>query len=290
MGTNLLSLKQQVLTGNRQRMLAQGTVSTPGTTTLFIDPFRTEPDGEWDRVDTYVKFTNGLGVASVNQYATRRITGFSAMPSGNYSLTFQPPMTASVPSGATYDLYKVNPDLDLPLSINSAIRDMFGARSVYTVATALEPATGRTVTVPSAVGNTITRLVKVERPMPSMYLTNYTMAPLSEGTDYNVTDNQGSLSLTLNYLPVPSTILTLTGERPSAELSADTDITEEPAHLIVLGARKFLALQDGDSPGVERWGRELEKAKRDYFRYRQPESTNVPRFGVGGWYPWPWRW
>lgn len=263
-------------------LLTQGTVpGTGGTTTLFIDANRQEPDGEYDRVDAWVKFTNGTGVASVNNGVVRAITGFST---GNQSITIAPAVTASVPSGATYDIFKnYGPDNDVRLAINSGIRDLFGTRNVYTIATTVEPAADTThiLSVPSAAGNTITQLLKVERPVGSIN-TDYKWEELIRGQNYDVVDDAGAISISLRYRTVASTVLRLTGIRPSSELANDTDLTEEPAHLIILAARKFLALQDPNAKDdVEKWGRELENAKREYFRVRESQSLNVPRFQVG---------
>ena len=279
MPVSFLSLKQEVARGYRLRALTQGTVPTGGNTTLFLDSNRQEPAGEFDRVDAFIKFTNGLGVASVNQYAVRRITGFST---GNQTLTFAPALTASVPSGTTYDIYKnFDPDTDHELAINSSIRDQFGARAVYTVATTVEPNDDtHRVTVPSAAGNTMTRLIKVERAVGSAD-SDYHWDELEEHLEYRIVNHQGALTMELQYPTVASTVLRLTGMRPSSELSADTDLTEEPAHLIVLGARKYLALQEGDKAGIELWGRELEKAKTAYYMERETETLTVPRFRVG---------
>lgn len=279
MPTTLLSLKQQVARGYRLRLLTQGTVPTGGNTTLFLDGNRQEPAGEFDRVDSYVKFTNGLGLASVNLYTVRPVTGFST---GNQTITFAPALVASVPSGTTYDIYKnFHPDNDLTQAVNESLRDQFGARVVYSVATTLEPSDDtRAVSVPSAAGNTVTRLLKVERPVASTN-TDWNWSVLMRDSDYHVVDNNGSLTIELLYPSVASTILRLTGVRADAELSADTDTTEEPAHLIVLGARKFLALQEGDTNAVDRWGRELANAQRDYYKSRPSEMLTIPRIWVG---------
>ena len=278
MPTSFLTLKQETARGYRLRLLTQGTVPTGGNTTLFVDTSRREPDGEFDRVDAFLKFTNGLGVASVNLYAVRPITGFST---GNQSITFAPGVTASVPSGATYDIYKnFGPDDDLELAINSTLRDQFASRPVYSIATTVEVLDVRAVSVPSAAGNAMTKLVKVERPVGSLD-SDWHWNPLIAGLDYRLIDNAGAQTIELQYPSVASTILRMTGLRASPEMAADTDTTDEPAHLIVLGARKFLALQEGDKGAVELWGRELEKARADYFRSRPNQSLNVPRITVG---------
>jgi len=278
----LLALEEDTVRGMGLGLLTQGTVpATGGTTTYLIDANRQEPDGEYDRVDAFIKFTNGLGVASVNNGLVRPITGFST---GNQSITFAPALVASVPSGTTYDIFKnYGPNDDVRLAINSGIRDIWGTRNVYTIATTHEPAglTTHILSVPSAAANAITQLVKVERPVGSIN-TDYDWRELRLGQDYNVVDDAGAISITLNYVTVASTVLRLTGVRPAAELTNDTDITQEPAHLIVLAARKFLALQDPSAKAdVEKWGRELENAKFEYFRVHEPQSLNVPRFRVG---------
>ena len=278
MPITLLTLKQETARGYKLRLLTQGTTTTGGSTTLFTDTVRQEPGGEYDRVDAYVKFTNGLGVASVNQYLVRPITGFST---GNQTITFAPALVASVPSGTTYDIYKnFHPETDLELAINSSLREQFGPRPVYSIATTIEVADVRLISVPSAAGNTMTRLVKVERPVGSTN-TDWAWRELARESDYHVTDNNGSLSIEIQYPSVASTILRMTGQRATTELAADTDTTEEPAHIIVLGARKYLALQEGDKAGIERWGRELALALQDYYKSRPAESLSVPRISVG---------
>ncbi len=282
MPISFLALKEDTIRGMGMGLLSQGTVpATGGTTTYIVDANRQEPDGEYDRVDAWIKFTNGLGVASVNNGVVRAITGFST---GNQSVTFAPALVASVPSGATYDIFKnYGPDDDVKLAINSGIRDIFGPRNVYTIATTHEPAANTThlLTVPSAAGNTITQLVKVERAVVSIN-TDFNWRELRKDFEYSVVDDSGTLSIALNYVTVASTVLRLTGLRPSSELTNDTDLTEEPAHLIILAARKFLALQDPNAKAdVEKWGRELSNAKQEYFRVKEPQSLSVPRFRVG---------
>ena len=258
------------------RLLTQGTVPTSGNTTLFVDTNRLEPDGEFDRVDAFIKFTVGS-----NNGAVRRITGFST---GNTSITFAPAVTASVSSGTTYDIFKnYDPDTDVRLAVNSGIRDLWGARNVYTVASSVEPAglTTHQITVPSAAGNTMTQFLKLERPVGSIN-TDYRWEELRRGMDYEVLDDSGTLSVLLKYVTVASTVLRFTGVRPASDLTNDTDTTEEPAHLILLAARKFLALQKPDGQAeVEKWGRELQNAKDAYYRPKESESLSVPRFRVG---------
>ena len=279
MPTTFLTLKQDVARGYRLRLLTQGTVpAAGGTTTLFTDTSRQEPAGEYDRVDSYVKFTNGLGLASVNLNVVRAVTGFSA---GNQSITYAPATTASVPSGTTYDIYKnFHPDYDLETAINASLRENFATSPVYTVATTHEVVDVRRISVPSAAGNTNTRLLTVERAVGSTD-SDWHWNPLILDTHYHVVNDGGVLSIEIQYPSVASTLLRFTGMRSGTELVADTDTTNESPHLIVLGARKFLALQEGDRAAIERWGRELTLAQKDYYSSRPARSSSVPRITVG---------
>lgn len=268
-----LKLKQDALQGYKPRTLVQGTVPTQGgTTTVFYDNSRQEPQGTWDRVDAYLRLTSGT-----NNGLERRVTGWSA---GNSSLAFAPAVTASVPSGATYDLYMTFNDSDQGLAVNSALRDMAPERVIQSVATAAETQDARFLSVPSAAYNAIAKLTKVER---SVGTTNsdYNYEEKVEGYDYRaVPNNDGTLRLETGWIQASGHLLRFTYQRPVAELSANTDTTDEPPSLIVLGARKYLALQEGDQVGVERWGREFESAKSDYYKERRSKRLKIPWISV----------
>ena len=277
MPTTLLTLKEDSVRGYRLRSLVQGTVPSPGNTTLFYDNNRQEPAGTFDRVDAFVKFTNGLGVASVNLNVVRRVTGFST---GNYTVTFAPAVTASVPSGTTYDVFtSFDPDNDVRLAINSALRDMAPERMVNQVATTVEVASQGYVSVPSAAHNAVTQFTKLERSVGTLF-SDWNWETLIEGIDFKRVDYAGALVVELQYVAVASMGLRFTGTRPASELTNDTDTTDEPSSLIVLGARKYLALAEGDAAAAAAWGREFEAAKVDYYKNQPPKRLVVPHFFI----------
>ena len=272
------TMKQDVLRGYRQGAYQSSTVPTAGgTTTILVDSARQEPAGTWDRIDAYVKFGTGQpGVASVNDAQVRLITGYST----NGSLTFQPPLTASVPSGSSYTLWQTfHPDNDVGLAINTTRRDNFPERIVNTVATTHEQEDVRSYTVPSAVMNTVTKLVKIERSVGT-YSSTYQYRELRDHFDYEVLDYSGTGNLQIQYLPVASTVLRLTGRAVAADLSADSDSSDEPVNLILFGSRAFLAAQEGDAERLNYWTAKFEAAKRDYVKSRPPTSLRKPHFTV----------
>src|SRR3990167_8793173 len=190
-------MKQDVLRGYRQGAYQSSTVPTAGgTTTILVDSARQEPAGTCDRIDAYVKFGTGQpGVASVNDAAVRLITGYST----NGSLTFQPPLTASVPSGSSYTLWQTfHPDNDIGLAINTTRRDNFPERVVNTVATMNEQEDVRAYSVPSAVSNAITKLVKIERSVGSVS-SDWQFRELRDGFGYEIIDYSNTANLQIQY-------------------------------------------------------------------------------------------
>jgi hypothetical protein len=268
--TTLRSLRATAAQGYRLRWsVPSASVPTGGTlntTTSLFDPSRTESEGAWDRVESWVLFTSGT-----NNNQVRQISGFSAL--GVNALQWTNPLAASVASGDSYQLFLSARPNDWDLAINSALRDMSPERLITAVATAAEPdGTLGThwMAVPSVVNNTISNFIKVERSVGTLvsdfnYQTliqdvDYTLVPVTTGSG-----SDGTLRLEFRYQPTLNTLLRFWYERRVTELSADTDDTAEPAAVILTGARKWMALQEGDEAAYQRWTKEHELAKRDYL-------------------------
>lgn len=271
------TLKQDVLRGYRPGAYETSSVPTPGgTTTVLVDSARQEPIGTWDRIDAYIKFGAASGVASVNEGQVRLVTGYST----NGSLTWAPALTASVPSGSSYSLWQTfHPDNHIGLAINTTLRDNFPERVVNTVATTHEQEDVRSYTIPSAVMNAQTQLVKIERSVGSTS-SEWQYRELRAGFDYEIVDYSGTANLQIQYLPTASRVLRLTGRAVAADLSADSDTTNEPANLILFGARAFLAAQEGDAERLNYWTAKFEAAKRDFVKSRPAQSLKKPVYRV----------
>jgi len=271
------TLKEDALRGYRPGAFESSSVPTGGgTTTVLLDTARQEPAGTWDRIDAYIKFGTAPGVASVNNGQVRLITGYST----NSTLTWAPALTASVPSGSNYALSQTfHPDNHVGLAINTTLRDNFPERVVSSVATMNEEEDVRSYSVPSAVSNAITKLVKIERSVGSVS-SDWQYRELRDGFDYQLVDYANTTHLQIQYLPVASTVLRLTGRRVASDLSADTDTTDEPVNLILFGARAFLAAQEGDAERLNYWTAKFESAKRDYVKSRPPTPLRKPHFTV----------
>ena len=277
--TTYKTLKADVVRGLKRHTYVSSSVPTSGSTTAFTDTARQEPDRFWslDGANTWVKFGAATGVASVNEGLVRRVTGYST----NSTFVFAPAATASVASGSSYELYKgPHPDTDVGLAINETIRATFPERLVSSVATTHEQEDVRTYAVPSAVANTVTKLKEVRRSVGTIN-SDYHFTVLREGFDYRTIENNGTLTLQLQYLPTPSLVLTLIGERAASELSADTDTTDEPAAVILAGARHYLALQEGNAELARFWQEKFEQAKKDYAKSTPPRQLRRPHFTVG---------
>jgi hypothetical protein len=253
--------------------MVTGTVPTNGTTTVIPDNNRQEPQGEFDRVDSFLKITSGANIG-----VERRVTGFTA----GVSLTVSPALSASVGSGTTYQVFKTFPDSDVGLAVNSTLRDNFPDRMIESFASAGEVDGAYTLSVPSAASNALAQLVRIDRAVAS---TAYNYLQLFEGADYRIDPSVGS-GATQSYISakpgVSGGTLRFHYRRPSAEMSADTDTTDEPASLILAGTRKWLALAEGDQQAIERFGREYENAKNDYTKSLSARTTRVPIFTVSG--------
>lgn len=254
-------------------MFASGQVPTGGalqTTTTFYDPYRTEPDGDWDRVDAWMMLFDSQTTPSV-----RRVTGWSA---SNSLLAFAPAVSATFASGSSYSLFKMQPSV-IDGAINAGLLDINPERRITTFATAAEPDQAgsiRTIAVPTAIDTRTARLLGVER---SVGTTNssYDYERLTEGYHYDLLENNGYLTMILNYSPTLNTVVRFIYDTPLGQLSADSDSTEEPPNLVRLAARKYLALADGDDAAVARWGRELEAAKADNVKNTLPiQKLRIP--------------
>lgn len=264
------ALKSDAVRGYRERQTAIGTVGSFSTTFIQDFPNRQEPDGEWDRIDAYIKFTSGAPIG-----VERRITGWSA---GNSTLAFS--SVPSIPLSGTYRLTKTFNDADQGLAVNSALRDSFPKRVVEGFATAATISDDHRLTVPSAAWGPQADLVLVER---SVGTTNsdYNFETLDEGVDYEL-ERSGSIG-TLIFAQVAASGMNhrLHFRRSPGELSADTDSTDEPANVIVLGARKFLALAEGDAQAAEGWSQMEAIAKNSWIKNRAPRPMRYPRLFVG---------
>lgn len=269
--TTFLSLKQTALQGYRVRQTATGTTATAGTTTVVPDANRQEPQGDWERVDSYMKFTSGANLG-----VERRVTGFSS----GISLTIAPALSASVGSGTTYQLFKTFPDSDVGLAVNEALRDSFPDRIIESFASAGEVPSAYSFSVPSAASNALADIVRIDRAVAS---TAFDYMPLFDGADYRIDPSVGS-GATQTYVSaqvgVSGAVVRFHYRRPGAEMVADTDTTDEPVSLILAGARKWLALAEGDTQATERFGREFENAKSDYAKSRSAQKIRVPIFTV----------
>ena len=268
--TTLATLKADALRGYRARQLVVGTVASYNTTWLQ-DSNRQEPQGEWDRIDSWLKFTSGAatGVES-------RVTGFSA---GNQSIVFAPSVP-SLSTSTTYQIAKTFSNADMLLAVNSALRDMAPERIIQSFATAAETGDQRWVSVQSAAANAIAETIRVDR---SVGTTNsgFDYRQVYDGADF-WTDSyaDGSKVIRLAYTAASGTLLRFHYRRPAAELSADTDSTDEPVSLILAGTRKWLASMEGDGEAMARFGREFEAAKVDYAKARSVRTIKIPHIRV----------
>lgn len=283
MSKTLLALEQDVLQGYRPRMLGVGTISTTltGNTNGFVDVNRQEPEGEWDRIDAWVKFTSGSASGTV-----RRVTGYSG-PNVS-AILYNQSITSAPTTGDAYFLSKTfHPD-EVRAGINAALRDNFPDRRVQTVATIAEvaPTTGNPTyryAVPSNAANTVTRLIRVQR---SVGTTNSPLPweTLVEGPQYELLSDptDGTVIFVAKYPPVDGQLVRFVGEGPASDLVADSDTTSEPPHLTILGARLFLALQEGDQTAIATWNSQFAAAKEAYFK-TSPEIRTLghPIIGIG---------
>lgn len=266
--TTFLTLKQEALGGYAARQRVTGTVASY-TTGYIQDTARQETQGEWDRIYSYIRFTSGPAIG-----VERAVTGWSA---GNSTVAFLP----SVPSlnaSTNYQITKTFRDADAALAVNATLRDSFPDRIVQSIASLGETVDARAFTVPSAASSAINEVIAVDRAVAS---TNYEYTRLVAGSDYVWDEDNGVATLrSLSFAGASGAYLRFHSRKPVAEMSADTDSTDEPANVIVLGARRYLALQEGDGAAVERWGREHQNAKNEHIKNRPAIRIKTPTFGA----------
>lgn len=282
--TQLRQIRSDAAQGYRVRMFASGTVPTgTGSTTTLYDPNRTEPVGDWDRVDTWLLLTSGTN----NNGLVRRVTGWSA--GSVNTLTFSPAATDAVGSGSTYQMFKTFSPSDWTLAINSGLSEMYPERRVISFATAAEPNGTPTVAntnatnwipVPSAAANVNNRLLWVERSVATT-TSDYNYERLFDGADYSLIEaSGGNLNMQFKYIPVMSYNLRFVYEAPLSSLVNDTDDCAEPEDVIILTARKYIALMEGDQAGVQKWGAEANAAKQRHVEDVPARPIHFPIIGV----------
>ena len=267
--TTYLSLKQDALRGYKIRQYVSGTVASY-TTTWMQDLARLEPQGEFDRVDSWLRFTSGP--ANTTEV---RVTGFSA---GNQSIVFAPSV-ASLNASTGYYIAKTFSDADVKLAMNSAVRDMFQERIVQSFATAAETDGQYWMSIPSAAFNAEADLLKIDR---SFGTTNsaYDYVQLFDMIDYRIDDANDVGTLVTSYAGVSGTNVRFHYRRPLNEFVADTDLTDEPPALILAGTKMWLAIQENDTAQIATFGKLFEMAKVDYSKSRTVKTLSLPRIVV----------
>lgn len=269
----LLQIKQDSLRGYRSRQFVTGTVASFNTT-MIRDETRQEPQGEFERVDSFIRFTSSAANGS-----EARVMGWSP---GNSTILFAP----SVPSlnaSTNYQITKTFNNADANLAVNSALRDMAAERRIQSFATANETGDQQWLSVPSAAGNAISQIVRIDRSWGTTS-SPFQFRELYEGSDYQMDINSGTYTMRLAYPAVSGNLVRFHYRRPAAELSVDTDSTDEPMSLILAGTKKWLAEQEGDDTLAKKYQSEFESAKMDYVKSQPVYTIQVPRMGVSG-YP-----
>jgi len=268
--TTLREIREEVARGLGVRTFVDGATPTLGTFSILPDNSRLEPDGEWSDVDSYILFTSGA-----NDGVVRRVTGFSTGQALAYG-----PSLAAVPSGTTYQLFKTyHPVEDLNIAINDAIREL-GVRRVTSIGTTAEVSTERRLAVPSAIGNTSTQILAVERSVGTLG-SSHDYETLQANYHYEMVRSDGASWLELGYAPTSGTIVRFHYIREADKLTADTDSVSEPVLLIKALARKYLALANRDAQAADIWAREAERIRRDVVASVQPgRKTVVTRISV----------
>lgn len=267
--STFLSLKNDAVRGYKIRQFVSGTVASY-TTTWIQDLSRQEPQGEFDRVDSWLRFTSGPANAT-----EVRVTGFSA---GNQSLLFAPSV-ASLNASTSYYIAKTFADADVKLAMNSAMRGTFQQRIVQSFATAAETDGQYFMSVPSAASNYIADLIKVDRSVGTTN-SNYNYRELFEGVDYRVDEADGVATIITANPGVSGTNVRFHYRRPVNEFSVDTDLTDEPAALILAGTKMWLAIQENDAAQMQMYEKQFELAKADYNKSRDAKTVQVPRIIV----------
>ncbi len=278
MATNTLSaIMAAALRGYHQRQFVTGSVAS-FSTTFIQDPARQEPQGEFDRVDSWLYVTSGAAIGT-----EARVTGFSA---GNQSLVFAPSIPSLSVGTTNYQITKTFSRTDTVNAVAQAMRETFPHRVIESFATAMLAGDTLTISVPSAANNPNANLIKVDH---SWGTTNssYDYRELLDGSDYEADQiADGTLTLRLAQTQSSGNIFRFHYRRASAELVNDTDSTDEPMSLILAGTKKWLSIQEGDQAAIELFTREFEKAKVDYNKGRENTRIKTPRIGVVGYWPW----
>jgi hypothetical protein len=255
------------------------TKTTTGTQIFLFDADRQEPKGEWDRVDTYIQFNGGTLDGVV-----RRITGYS--PANG--LLLAPTLAASIPSGASYALFKTfHPINSWNRAINETLLDMSPDRMIQSFATTAEsfPSGGvpsMLLQVPSAAVQDA-RLIKIDRSMWTT-MSAYDYKELFQGFDYDlVHQDTGSgpmLFMRLRYTPSDGTNLRFHYERRLPGLTADTDITAEPLDAILYGARYHIAIMENDDKAQAIWQLRFREAVGRFPIDQDARTLDRPRITV----------
>lgn len=272
--TTLRSLREEVARGFGVRTFVEGSTPTLGTGSILPDWSRLEPDGEFDGIDAFILFTSGS-----NDGVVRRVTGFST---GN-SLQFGPSLSAAVPSGQSYQVFKTyHPTEDYNVAINDALAEL-GARRVVRVGTTSEVTDQRRLAVPSAIANA-GAIVKIERSVGTTG-SPWQYEELFEGYHFRFvrsTPTAGDVQqwLELMYPPVQDTIIRFTYESEVPRLVADTDATYESAALIKALARKYLDLARGNADGAKVWSEQAALLRAQQPPAEQARTLVVPRIQV----------
>lgn len=272
MTVTLRALREQAVRGYKRNYYAEGTTPTLGTTTILADNNRQEPPGEWDRVDTFIHFVGG----SLND-EVRLVTGFTA----GQSIQFSPAVSAAVPSGQQYALYKQwEPRQQLPQLMNEGLRTVTAERRIYGMATAAEVSDVYTLTVPAAASGEQVTLLRVDRSVGTV-ASPYDYQELFEGRDYELWRVDGSTTLRMfNHVPATGTLWRFFYERLGTDLVADTDTNDLPLNLQLFAARTNMAINEGDHETAGVWQKKLDNEMNWWLADREDLTTTRPRIRV----------
>lgn len=278
----LRGLRDQAADGYKNRYFARGVTTANGNLTLLNDADRQEPQGEWDRVDTFIQFQGGAldGVE-------KRVTGYSP---GN-SLTIAGAVGASIAAGMTYALYKTFAVRKWNAAINETLMDMAPDRMIQAVTTITEFVSS-TGSGPSYIVNipkiavTDARIVKLERQRFDLTVWDY--REIYEDLDYKfIHQDQGpaqttdpELAIRLLYIPVDGRKINVWYEKRLASLTLDTDSTYEPLDQILYGARSHIAAMENDKVQQEYWAAKFQLAKAKFPIIDDARTTDRPRIIV----------
>lgn len=269
--TTLLTLKQSALQTYKSRQYVTGQVASFSTTSI-VDLTRQEPVGEFDRVDSYIRFTSGPAIG-----AEARVMGWS--PATSYVLFA--PSVPSLNASTNYYIAKTFNNTDMNLAVNETLQNAAPERRIQSFATAAETGGIQTLAVPSAAGNAMTNIVRVDRSFGTIN-SLYDFRQIYEGSDYSVDIDSGNYTLRLNYPAVSGNVMRFHYRRDVGTLTVDTDSTDEPLNLITAGIKKWMAEQEGDDIAARKYAAEFEEAKKSYARNMPVQTLKTPRIGVLG--------